>query len=65
MKFKSTSKQTSADIHTNETRQRNQLRQTIHRLDIAALLSLNTRPQLFNILPDRIKLEEINKYFKL
>lgn len=62
MKFKSTSKQTSADIYTNETRQRYQLGQTIHRLDVAAILSsLNIRPQLINILPDRIKLEEINK----
>lgn len=55
----------STDIHAYDTIDNGTDTTTTHRLDIAATLHINIEPKLFNILTERIKLEESLKTFKI
>ena len=63
-KLKFVSFQTGTNTHIYNTRQRDQHRQTSHRLGIAASLPQNIGPKLFNKIPNEIKLQTNPNTFK-
>ncbi len=65
-KFKSKTFQIGSDMHSYNTRQRHEHRQSQHRLELAASLPQNIGPKLLNRLPDHIKqATDLNSFKKL